>query len=697
MEEYVKLDQIVTKLDISKGDKILVSSDVTGLLECCLEHGDTMDLNVLIDSLMDAVGEEGTLIFPTYNWGFCQGKDFDYRKTKSKTGILSQKALDRPDFRRTKHPIYSFAVWGRDQEYLCGLDNVSAFGVDSPFVFFHKQNVKNLIISVELENCLTFAHYVQEVNAQYVPYRYLKNFFGNYIDEDGNISKRTYSMFVRSLSKKTGNGSSDISNIVLKDWIEKGVVKEYNINEVKLYIIQLGGIYPFLENDIIFNRSRISVDFYVGQEMDVDPKDEMWMLMTELFPICRSITGNGFRNSLHILKSIVPEIQIFEVSTGTKVYDWTVPKEWNIREAYIENENGDRILDFRDNNLLVVGYSLPLDEWMDAEELKQICYIQEDQPEVIPYVTSYYKERSGFCMTKKLRDSLKGRYHAVIDSTLEEGSLTYGEAYFKGECDKEILISTYLCHPSMANNECSGPVVTVMLADFIKKMKKRKYSYRFVFIPETIGSLTYLSQNYEEKRLKENVIAGFVLSCVGDERTYSIVESRKANTLADRVLQNVLQFYYPAYMKYSYLERGSDERQYNAPGIDLPVCAVCRSKYGEYPEYHTSKDDLSLVTPEGLMGSYELMKLCFQALEYNAYYKVTCLGEPQLGKRGLYPTVSQKGSYDRVKSMTDFLAYADGSMDVIEISNQIRTPVHDLVSIIETLKDHDLIMTQKEM
>jgi aminopeptidase-like protein len=298
-------------------------------------------------------------------------------------------------------------------------------------------------------------------------------------------------------------------------------------------------------------------------------------------------------------------------------------------------------------------------------------------------------------MTKALRDSLSGNYHVVIDSALTEGSLTYGEAYFKGESEKEILISTYLCHPSMANNECSGPAVATVLADYVKNMKHRKYSYRFLFIPETIGSITYLSQNYERLHLKENVIAGFVLSCVGDERTYSMVESRKANTLVDKVLKNVLHYIYPEYKKYSYLERGSDERQYNAPGIDLPVCAVCRSKYGEYPEYHTSKDDLSLVTPEGLMGSYELMTQVFEALEHNAFYRITCKCEPQLGRRGLYPTVSKKNSYDGVQSMTDFLAYADGEVDLIDISNIIGVSVHDLVPMAEKLLENGLIISDE--
>ena len=687
MEEYIKLEYIVEKMNIRKGDRILVSSDVSDLLYTCMKHKDTMDLNVFIDSLINVVGEEGTVIFPTYNWGFCHGEDFDYYKTKSRTGVLSQTALNRKDFRRTKHPIYSFAVWGKDQEYLCNLDNVSSFGIDSPFHYFKEMNVKNLIIGLGLINSFTFTHYVEEVNQEYVHHRYLKNFYGRYTDESGKVSQRMYSMLVRSLAKQTEGDGNGLEKL----FIEADAAREYLINGVKFLLIEMGNVYGIVENDIINNASKILYKFYEGINGKLEPKQEMWMLVQELFPICRSITGNGFRTSLNICKSIVPEIEVHEVPTGTQVFDWTVPKEWNIRDAYIEDEAGRKILDFKENNLHVLGYSLPMDEIMDGEELKKICYVQEDQPDVIPYVTSYYKERSGFCMTKKLRDSLSGKYHVVIDSTLEDGSLTYGEAYFAGESEKEILISTYLCHPSMANNECSGPAVATVLADYVKSMKNRKYSYRFLFIPETIGSITYLSLNYEKLNLKEKVIAGFVLSCVGDERTYSMVESRKGDTLADRVLENVLYYIYPDYTRYSYLKRGSDERQYNAPGIDLPVCAVCRSKYGEYPEYHTSKDDLELVTPEGLWGSYELMKQVFDALEWNDFYEVTCKCEPQLGRRGLYPTVSQKGSYAQIQNMTNLLAYADGELDLIALSNKIGVAIQELIPIVRELLQNGLI------
>ena len=416
----------------------------------------------------------------------------------------------------------------------------------------------------------------------------------------------------------------------------------------------------------------------------------MYYLAQKLFPICRSITGDGVRETLNILKQEYEDLKICEVATGTKVFDWTVPKEWNIREAYIENSLGERIIDFHNNNLHVMGYSLPMDSYMNKKELEKIIFTQPEQPEVIPYVTSYYKERSGFCMTehqkKELKDDL---YHCVIDSELKNGSLTYGEIIIPGETKQEILLSTYICHPSMANNEISGPCVTIQLAKWLSSLKNRRYTYRIIFIPETIGSITYLSRNIDV--MKENTVAGFVLSCVGDERTYSYIESRYGNTLTDRLLQNILTYHYPEYKKYSFLNRGSDERQYNAPGVDLPVCAVCRSKYGEYPEYHTSADDLNLISEKGLQGSFDLMKKCLLALEYNYCYKVNCLCEPQLGKRGLYPTISQKGSYDSVKAMTDFIAYADGNNDLIEISNLIRIPIDQLILIINKLLENNLI------
>lgn len=418
--------------------------------------------------------------------------------------------------------------------------------------------------------------------------------------------------------------------------------------------------------------------------------NEMYELAGELFPINRSLTGEGVRQTLAILQRELPEMTIHEVPTGTRVFDWTVPQEWAIRQAYIEDEVGNRIVDYKNLNLHVMGYSTPVDEWVDLEELKQHIYVQKGQPDAVPYVTSYYTRRYGFCMSEQQRDSLQpGKYHMVIDSDLFDGSLTYGELILPGAEAKEILISTYVCHPSMANNELSGPVLAVALAKTLARQVDRKYTYRFVWIPETIGSITYLSGHLAE--MKQNTIAGFVLSCVGDNRTYSYIPSRDGATLADRVAKNVLGFHYPEYVRYTFLDRGSDERQYNAPGVDLPVCVVCRSKYGEYPEYHTSLDNMSLISPEGLEGAYNVYMSMLQAIEYNGFYRIKCFCEPQLGKRGLYPNVSQKGSYDAVKSMVNFIAYADGKRDLIDISNVIGVPVSELITVITKLTEADLL------
>ena len=416
---------------------------------------------------------------------------------------------------------------------------------------------------------------------------------------------------------------------------------------------------------------------------------QMYDLAARLFPIGRSLTGEGVRESLRILQEEMPELQICSVQSGTQVFDWTIPQEWEIHDAYIEDSEGNRIVDYRENNLHVIGYSTAVDKYVDLEELLTYIRVEESQPDVIPYVTSYYSPRFGFCMSKKQRDSLRpGTYHMVIDSRHFDGVLNYGELLFPGKSKKEVLLSTYICHPSMANNELSGPVLVTQLVKWLKR-QERQLSYRIVIVPETIGSITYLSRHLPE--MKENTIAGYVLTCVGDNRTYSYLESREGNTLADRCLINILEYAAPDYCHYSYLERGSDERQYNAPGVDLPVCDFCRSKYGEYPEYHTSADDMNLISPEGLAGSYDIMVQVLSALEMNHYYKVNCLCEPQLGKRGLYPTESRKGIYHEVKKMTNFIAYADGTRDFIDISTKIGVPMAELLPVVTKLLDSGLL------
>ena len=715
MSDYIKLKDLASHLHLKKGDNVYVTSDVKQLLYNCMTNDDDTDLNILIDGIIDIIGENATLVFPTFNWAFCKGEPYDHYKTPCKTGSLGKIALKRDDFKRTKHPIYSFAVWGKDKEKLCALDNKSSFGPDSPFNFMVEHGYRNLFIDKDTQHSFVFVHYAEESNGP-VPYRYLKDFTADYTDENGITRKATYSMNVRNLGM-------DVENTILPledEFIEKGIEDRFYINDIEYKIIELKESYPIMAGDVINNRSR-RICSYIGQ--DDDPKvlgESMYKLADRLFPICRSITGQGVRETFAILKEYIPDLKLYEVPTGTKVMDWTVPKEWRIEEAYIEDEEGRRIIDFKENNLHVLGYSTPIDRWMSLEELEPHIYTLKDQPDLIPYVTSYYKERWGFAMTQKMKDSLKrGKYHAVIRSELFDGSLTYGELIIPAashgdgsQTSKEIFFSTYICHPSMANNECSGPSVMTHLISYIKSLRNRKYSYRIVFVPETIGAITYLSRNIDI--MKKNITAGFNLTCVGDDRTYSIVHSRYGDTLADKVLTEVLKEHYPDYDDYSYLKRGSDERQYQAPGVDIPLVCFCRSKYHVYPEYHTSGDNMSIVSPEGFYGAFSVMRKCIDKLETGESagtgsvthperashrnlsplthkFRVTCLCEPQLGKRGLVPTMSSKETYQETLAMKDVLAYADGTHDIEGLAEVIEQPIEVVEKVVDQLLSAGLL------
>ena len=417
---------------------------------------------------------------------------------------------------------------------------------------------------------------------------------------------------------------------------------------------------------------------------------QMYSWANDLFPICRSLTGDGVRETLKFIKEIIPDLKIKEVPSGTKAYDWIVPNEWNIKNAYIENEQGKRIIDFNNNNLHVIGYSEPIDIWLERDELINNLYSLPDQPDAIPYITSYYSRKWGFCLTHKQLESLpKGKYHVVIDSELKPGVMNYGELIINGETKEEIFLSTYICHPSMANNELSGPVVSIALANWLLNLKKRRYTYRIVFIPETIGSIIYLSQHLDH--LKKHVVAGFNITCIGDEREYSYLPSRQEQSLSDQVALHVFKYLGLDFKKYSFLDRGSDERQYCSPGVDLPIASIMRSKYGTYPEYHTSLDNLDFISPNGLEGGYGVLLQCLKCLESNRIYKPRVICEPQLGKRGLYPTLSTKTSMMEVKDMMNFLAYCDGSKDLLQIAEKIDIPVWNLFSIVERLIKNKII------
>jgi aminopeptidase-like protein len=421
--------------------------------------------------------------------------------------------------------------------------------------------------------------------------------------------------------------------------------------------------------------------------------EEMHRWARDLFPICRSITGNGVRQTLQYFRTILPQLTIHEVPSGTRAFDWVVPPEWNIRDAYVADESGRRVIDFKAHNLHVVGYSEPVDTSLTLDELQPYLYSKPEQPDAIPYVVSYYKRRWGFCLRHKDRLALRpGRYHAVVDSTISPGHLTYGELLIPGASENEVLLSSYVCHPSMANNELSGPVVLAALARWLAS-EPRELSYRIVLIPETIGSLVYLSRNLDV--LKQRTIAGYVLSCVGDDRTYSLLCSRLGTTLTDRLTRHALHHHAGTYDEYSYLwpNRGSDERNYCSPGVDLPVVSVMRSKYGTFPEYHTSLDDLDLVTPSGLGGALELLAKCMIVLDGNARYRMTCLGEPQLGPRGLYPTVNKPGTgYEtELTNMMNVIAYCDGNHSVLDIAERIGVPAWECLPIIARLRQEGLV------
>ena len=406
----------------------------------------------------------------------------------------------------------------------------------------------------------------------------------------------------------------------------------------------------------------------------------------------RSITGDGLRDTLHEIKLLLPNLVIHEVPTGTKAFDWTVPKEWNVKDAYILKPDGTKICDFKNNNLHLVGYSIPTRKIVDLSELQNHLHSIPHKPNAIPYVTSYYKETWGFCISQRERSQLtEGSYEIVIDSTLSDGHLNYAELVINGLSTEEIFISTYVCHPSMANNELSGPCLTTYLAKYlVENYTTLKYTYRFVFLPETIGSIVYLSRNLSD--LKSKVIAGYNISCVGDDRCYSYLPSRSGNSLSDKVALHTLKWIDPNFKRYTWLDRGSDERQYCSPGIDLPIASIMRSKYGTYPEYHTSLDTLGdVVTSKGLQESFDLFIKVLISFEANIFPLTYILGEPQMGRRNLYLQQATGERNSSTKIIMDLLSYCDGDHSILDISEIINQPISEVFSVYKLLESHNLV------
>jgi aminopeptidase-like protein len=411
----------------------------------------------------------------------------------------------------------------------------------------------------------------------------------------------------------------------------------------------------------------------------------------DLWAFPRSLTGEGVRQTLDYLQELNPELLQISERSGTKVFDWTIPEEWTIRDAFIEHvASGERFAEFSESNLHLVGYSEPIDTVMPLEQLSPHVFTLPDQPDWVPYVTSYYRRTWGFCLSENQKESLPaGEYRVFIDSSFHQGSLDLAHAVFPGRSSSEVLFSSYICHPSMANNELSGPVLISALMRYLKEeFPNPRMTYRFVLAPETIGALTYIQGHLEA--LKENTVAGFVLSCVGDNRAYSHVESRLGGSLADKALKAAL-IGRENVLSYSFLYRGSDERQYCAPGVNLPVVGFCRSKYAEYPEYHTSADNFDVVTAEGLQGAFDVISTLIRAFETGLFPVSAVRGEPQLGKRNLYPERSVKGVYGPVKTRMNVLAYSDGQHSIFDIAQVIGAPLGDVIAEVQTLVEHGLL------
>lgn len=415
-----------------------------------------------------------------------------------------------------------------------------------------------------------------------------------------------------------------------------------------------------------------------------------------LFPLPRSLTGCGINQSFQVFESIHSEFIRLSYPTGEDVFDWVIPPVWNVREAYIEDDSGHKFCVFSDNNLHLVGYSEPIDIILSLDELLKRLHTRKDLPNAIPYVTSYYNKSWGFCISYAQLQELKpGNYRCFIDSSFTSGTLDLIEAVIPGDSSEEIFFSSYLCHPMMANNELSGPVLLSELIKYVKSLPNRQYTYRFVLLPETIGSIAYLSTRFSE--LKANVISGFNLSCVGDNRRYTHLQSRKGSCLADIALSSALEGRQNVFTK-SFSFRGSDERQYNSPGINLPVCGFSRSMFGDYQEYHTSLDDFNVVTSDGLNGSFAVMQDIIDSFESGLFPKCSVLCEPQLGKRGLYPnlstsifSVSDNRVIDDLTIRMDVLSYSDGETSIFNIATLAGCSLRRVIAEIDLLSSNGLI------
>ena len=417
----------------------------------------------------------------------------------------------------------------------------------------------------------------------------------------------------------------------------------------------------------------------------------MISLAKKLWPLNRSLTGKDNIKTLLEIKKINKNLNIIKFKSGMRVFDWKVPQVWEPIDAYILDPKKKKICDFKKNNLHLIGYSKSVKKNMKLNELKKKLYSIPNIPDAIPYLTTYYEKNWGFCITHNEKKKLKtGNYQVYIDAKFSNGFMPIGEIYLKGKSKSEILLSTYICHPSMANNELSGVVLATYLSKWLKKIKNLRYSYRILFLPETIGSITYLSKNY--RKLKKNVIAGYNLTCVGDDRNFSFLPSKDGNTISDKIALKVLNENVKKFKIYQWKDRGSDERQYCSPGIDLPIASVMRSKYGTYKEYHTSLDKIGTVmTKKGISGSFNIYKKIIKVIEKSTFPTTTVLCEPYLSKRNLYPTLNLNYKKNFGRILIDILTWCDGKTPSFEIAKKLKISDQKLQNHIILLQKNKLL------
>jgi aminopeptidase-like protein len=424
--------------------------------------------------------------------------------------------------------------------------------------------------------------------------------------------------------------------------------------------------------------------------LDTDVVGEnMYQIIKDLYPICRSITGNGVRATLKRIAQQIP-ITVHEVPSGTQVFDWVVPSEWNIDDAYVITPTGEKIAEFKKHNLHVLNYSIPVHKKVPLTELKQHIYTLPEHPDWIPYRTSYYKENWGFCISETQLQSLPdGEYEVFIDSRLEPGHLSYGELFIPGESETEVLFSCHICHPSLCNDNLSGIALTTHLANYLAKQQLR-YSYRFLFIPGTIGSITWLALNEERAKM---IGHGLVVTCVGDGGPFSYKKSRRGSAEIDRAVLHVLRHTREGFCEIDFYPYGYDERQYCSPGFNLAVGSLSRSSHGQFPEYHTSADNLDLVQPQYLKESFQTYVDVIDVLENNrTYINQNPKCEPQLGKRGLYSSIgAPAGSGVREMALLWVLNLSDGEHDLLSIAERSGEPFHEIFKAAEALQQSKLL------